>query len=33
VLLIWAPAGEANRIIDYTKWTPIKEVPEDKAPS
>ncbi len=33
VLLIWAPAGEANRIIDYTKGTPIKAVPEGKAPS
>jgi quercetin dioxygenase-like cupin family protein len=32
VLLIWVPGGEAKRIIDYTKGTPIKGVPEDKAP-
>lgn len=33
VLLIWAPGGEANRVIDYTKGTPIKEVTEAKAPA
>ena len=32
LLLIWAPGGEAKRIIDYTKGTPIEEVPESKGP-
>jgi len=33
LLLIWAPGGEAKRIIDYSKGTPIEKVPESKAPS
>jgi quercetin dioxygenase-like cupin family protein len=33
LLLIWAPGGEAKRIIDYSKGTPIEPVPEGKAPS
>jgi quercetin dioxygenase-like cupin family protein len=32
VLLIWAPAGEARRIVDYAKGTPIEAVPESQAP-
>jgi quercetin dioxygenase-like cupin family protein len=30
LLIIWAPAGEAQRILDYTKGTPIKPVAETK---
>lgn len=33
LLLIWVPGGEAKRIIDYTKGTPIEALPEGKAPS
>ena len=33
LLLIWAPGGEARRIIDFSKGTPIEAVPESKAPS
>jgi len=33
LLLIWAPGGEAKRIIDYSKGTPIEALPEGKAPS
>jgi quercetin dioxygenase-like cupin family protein len=33
LLLIWAPGGEAKRIIDYAKGTPIEALPEGKAPS
>ena len=32
LLLIWAPGGEAKRIIDYSKGTPIDALPEGKAP-
>ena len=32
VLLIWAPAGEAKRIIDYAKGTPIKAPSESERP-
>jgi quercetin dioxygenase-like cupin family protein len=31
VLIIWAPAGEAKNILDYTKGTLIKPVTETKA--
>jgi quercetin dioxygenase-like cupin family protein len=31
VLIIWAPAGEAQRIIDYTKGTPIAPPTESRA--
>ena len=31
VLIIWAPAGEAQRIIDYAKGTPIAPPTESKA--
>ena len=32
VLLIWAPAGEAKRIIDYATGTPIKAPSESERP-
>lgn len=32
LLLIWAPGGEAKRILDFSKGTPIEAVPEGKAP-
>jgi quercetin dioxygenase-like cupin family protein len=31
ILIIWAPAGEAQRIIDYTKGAPITPPTESKA--
>jgi quercetin dioxygenase-like cupin family protein len=30
--LIWAPAGEAKRIIDYGTGTPVKPLPESERP-
>jgi hypothetical protein len=32
IVLIWAPAGEAKRIIDYGTETPIKALPESERP-
>jgi quercetin dioxygenase-like cupin family protein len=31
VLIIWAPAGEAQRVIDYTKGAPVAPPTESKA--